>query len=121
MRNSGGRVFEEEICEATAGRPNSHCHARFDAPLDDDVSHGRCDSVGVVDLPFLQELLPDNDAEYLFCGPQPMMAAMHRALTKWKVPAARLHFEFFGPKQDLERESAGSRASTRTSVAATHV
>jgi nitric oxide dioxygenase len=120
VRNSGWRVFEEEIREATVGRPNFHFHARFDAPLADDVARGRCDSVGVVDLPFLQELLPDNDAEFYFCGPQPMMAAVHRALKEWEVPDARLHFEFFGPKQDLERKSASLEASSRTAVEAAH-
>jgi len=119
VKNSDWRVFEEEIREATAGLPNFHCHARFDAPLADDLARGRCDSVGVVDLPFLQELLPDNDAEFYFCGPQPMMTGVHRALKQWGVPDARLHFEFFGPKQDLNREPIGANESSRTIAAAT--
>lgn len=121
VRNSVWRVFEKEIREATAGLPNFHCHARFDAPLAGDVARGCCDSIGVVDLPFLQELLPDNDAEFFFCGPQPMMAAVHLALKEWGVPDARLHFEFFGPKQVLERESTGSGTTSRTIVDAVHV
>lgn len=108
VRNSVWHSFREEILESTAGLPNFQCHVRFDDPLADDVKRGRCDSIGVVDLPFLQELLPDNDAEYYFCGPKPMMAAVCRALKDWGVPESRLHFEFFGPKQELELEAADS-------------
>ena len=118
VKNSSWRVFEEEIRETTAGLPNFHCHARFDAPLPDDVARGRCDSVGVVDLAFLQQLLPSNDAEFYFCGPQPMLAAVHRALKEWEVPDSRMHYEFFGPKHGLERAPAGRKASARPSASA---
>lgn len=114
VRNSAWQAFDDEIQEATAALPSFHRHVRFDAPLADDVACGRCDSIGVVDLPFLKGLLPDNDAEYFFCGPKPMMAAVCRAMKDWGVPDARLHFEFFGPKQELEREAAGADTSSRT-------
>lgn len=113
VRNSPWRAFDDEVRDVIAGLPSFQRHVRFDAPLADDLSRGRCDSVGVVDLPFLQELLPDNDAEYFFCGPRPMMTAVRRALKDWGVPDARLHFEFFGPKQDLERETADLGTSSR--------
>lgn len=114
VRNSEWRAFADEVREATGELPHFQRHVRFDTPLDDDLARGRCDSVGVVDLRFLRKQLPDNDNEFFLCGPKPMMAAVCRDLTVWGVPASRVHFEFFGPKEDLARETPDAGRSLRS-------
>ena len=37
------------------------------------------------------------------CGPQPFMVSIYHELLKWGIPASQVHFEFFGPRQELER------------------
>ncbi|MCA9115445.1 MAG: NO-inducible flavohemoprotein [Planctomycetaceae bacterium] len=100
-RNSRAHSFAEEVREAAAGRANVRTHCRYDAPLADDLSSGRCDSTGLVDVPFVRELVGTNDAEFYFCGPKPFMAGLYRGLIDWGVDVSRIHFEFFGPRQDI--------------------
>jgi nitric oxide dioxygenase len=100
-RNSRVHALAEELRRFASELPNGRTHVRYDAPLADDLSAGRCDSVGLIDAKFLREWLPGNDAEFYFCGPKPFMTGVYGALKAWGVPEARLHFEFFGPRQEI--------------------
>lgn len=60
-------------------------------------------SNGFVTADYLESLLPGRDADYYFCGPQPFMVALYHGLIQWGIPASQVHFEFFGPRQELER------------------
>ncbi|MHB8883742.1 MAG: NO-inducible flavohemoprotein [Methylovirgula sp.] len=61
---------------------------------------------GLVDAVLIESFVPGRDADYYFCGPQPFMVGIYHALLAWGVPAAQVHFEFFGPRQTLERQVA---------------
>lgn len=77
-------------------------HYRYsDATVEDRLSKTH-DSEGLVDAELLEHLLPTRDADYYFCGPKPFMIAIYRNLLKWGIPASQVHFEFFGPRQELE-------------------
>lgn len=60
-------------------------------------------STGFVTAEYLESLLPGRDADYYFCGPQPFMVGIYHGLMKWGIPPSQVHFEFFGPRQELER------------------
>jgi nitric oxide dioxygenase len=60
-------------------------------------------SYGLVTAEYLESLLPGRDADYYFCGPQPFMVSLYHGLMQWGIPASQVHFEFFGPRQELER------------------
>lgn len=60
-------------------------------------------STGLVTAEYIEGLLPSRDADYYFCGPQPFMVSIYHDLIKWGIPASQVHFEFFGPRQELER------------------
>lgn len=60
-------------------------------------------STGFVTAEYLEELLPAPNADYYFCGPQAFMVSIYHDLIKWGIPASQVHFEFFGPRQELER------------------
>lgn len=63
-------------------------------------------STGFVTAKYLEGLLPARDADYYFCGPQPFMVGIYHDLIKWGIPASQVHFEFFGPRQELEGTAA---------------
>ncbi|PZP86522.1 MAG: NO-inducible flavohemoprotein [Azospirillum brasilense] len=65
--------------------------------------HRGNDSHGFVTAEYLESLLPARDADYYFCGPQPFMIGIYHDLMKWSIPASQVHFEFFGPRQELEK------------------
>lgn len=60
-------------------------------------------STGFVTAQYLESLLPGRDADYFFCGPQPFMVSLYHDLMQWGIPASQVHFEFFGPRQELEK------------------
>ncbi len=100
-RNSRHHALAAEVKEAAADCPGIRLHTRYDAPLEDDLQHGRCDSTGLVDAALLKRLVPVEDAVFYFCGPKPFMAGLLSSLKTLNVDDARIHYEFFGPKQAL--------------------
>jgi nitric oxide dioxygenase len=100
-RNSRIHALGREIRQVAEEHPNVQVHVCYDDPLPDDLSHGRCDSFGMLDGALLRNLIADRDAEYYFCGPRPFMTGLHRTLTEWGIEESHIHYEFFGPKQEL--------------------
>jgi nitric oxide dioxygenase len=100
-RNSRVHALANEVREIAASNPNIKTHFRYDAPLADDLRKRRCDSTGIVDIGFLREFLPTKRARFFFCGPKPFMVGLYHGLKTWGVDESQLHFEFFGPRQDI--------------------
>jgi len=100
-RNSRLHALGNEVRQIAAEHSNVQAHIRYDAPLDDDLARGHCDSTGLVHAGFLREFLPTNDADFYCCGPKPFMAGLFRGLREWGVNDSQIHFEFFGPKQEV--------------------
>lgn len=61
---------------------------------------------GLIDAALIETLVPDRDGDYYFCGPKPFMVGIYHQLLEWGVPPAQVHFEFFGPRQELTRKAA---------------
>jgi nitric oxide dioxygenase len=100
-RNGRVHALADEVRRIAAEMPNIRTHFRYDAPHADDLKNKLCDSAGFVDRAFLREWLPTNDADFYFCGPKPFMTGVFRALKEWEVDESRIHFEFFGPRQEI--------------------
>ena len=60
----------------------------------------------MIDAALIERLMPEKDSDYYFCGPTPFMVNMYHQLLEWGIHASQVHFEFFGPKQELERKAA---------------
>lgn len=100
-RNSEIHAFREEVEQLSDGRENVNIHFRYSDPLADDVTAGRCHTVGFLTADFLDELSPSDEADYYFCGPKPFMGAVHFNLKRRGVDDGQIHYEFFGPKDDF--------------------
>ena len=61
---------------------------------------------GMIDAALIESTVPGRDADYYFCGPKPFMVEIYHQLLGWGIPPAQVHFEFFGPRQELERKAA---------------
>ncbi|KAG3035430.1 hypothetical protein JG687_00004254 [Phytophthora cactorum] len=65
---------------------------------------------GKFDINELDKCLPSKDCEFYFCGPAGFMTAVFKSLSKqWSVPAAQLHYEYFGPTQDIGADNSTQR------------
>jgi nitric oxide dioxygenase len=74
-------------------------HYCYSAPLPED----RGIANGFFDRARLAHLLPEGDNfEVYLLGPRPFMQLAYRSLLELGVTRERIHFEFFGPLEDLE-------------------
>ena len=73
----------------------------YDEPLEGDVENGKCDQAGIVDMEVLRSWTPYQEAKFYFCGPKPFMQNVFSGLKELGVDDSRIHFEFFGPRQEL--------------------
>ena len=64
---------------------------------------------GLIDAELLEDMLPERDADYYFCGPKPFMVGIYHNLLKWGIPASQVHFEFFGPRQRCRRTARNAQ------------
>lgn len=97
-RNSAERPFVEELNSLGGMHDSLTCHVRLsEATAADEVY----DSEGFVDAALLDELVGDRRAQYYFCGPAPMMRMVNQLLVGRGVDAADIHFEFFGPMEEM--------------------
>lgn len=103
--NSRVHAFRHQVDALAAAHPNLTVRYRYDAPTEMDRlrSEGSPVSEGQVDAELIESLVPERDADYYFCGPKPFMVNIYHQLLAWGIPASRAHFEFFGPRQELER------------------
>lgn len=118
-RNSATHALDAEARAAAAALRNGHVHVRYNEPLPGDVESKRCDGVGLIDAALLKSLVPEfAHAQFYVCGPKPFMAALYRDMQRVGVAEAQVHFEFFGPKQDLVLAAAETPGATSVATLA---
>jgi ferredoxin-NADP reductase len=96
VRHKDEEAFGEHLRLLGKSFPNLKlriCHSEPKAEhrlgLDYDVQ-------GRVTVELFKQMLPSNNYDFYFCGPPPMMEALHRDLQLWGVPQDRIHLEAFG-------------------------
>lgn len=70
-------------------------------PLADEVAGRDYDIAGIITDEWLVSNTPVADADYYICGPRPFLRHAVSALSLAGVPAGRIHYEFFGPADEL--------------------
>src|SRR5262245_6948233 len=113
-RNSRHHAFADEVRCLAARCPHIQSHVCYDAPLHDDVLHNRCDSTGLLDKKLLSQLLPATNVEVFLCGPKPFMFGVLRCLKTLGVADSLIHYEFFGPRQELSIATSKPQNSKRS-------
>lgn len=101
-RNSSTHAMKQQVEDLVKRHPHARAYVLYSEPTAEERACGCYDKEGFVDLPWLQSVLPGNQADFYFCGPVPFMKGIYRSLREWGVPAERIHYEFFGPMGSLE-------------------
>lgn len=101
--NEDVQPFKADIDVLKSDHANLSAHYRYSNPTRDNTPRTGESSTGFVDTNFLETLIPERDADYYFCGPKPFMVSIYQDLLKWDIPAQQVHFEFFGPREELEK------------------
>lgn len=71
------------------------------SPLPDEVAGRDYDLAGIITDEWLIANTPVTQADYFICGPRPFLRHAVSALSLAGVPASRIHYEFFGPADEL--------------------
>ncbi|MGL4477194.1 MAG: NO-inducible flavohemoprotein, partial [Aeromonas veronii] len=93
-------AFREDIQQKSRQHPNLLSRVWYREPEASDVQGEDYDLAGTMDLTAVKERITP-EAHYYFCGPVGFMQEIKRQLLAAGVPAGQLHYEVFGPHQDL--------------------
>ena len=104
-KNSGSQAFSDELYKLISDKDFVEVQVLYDDPLEGDEEAGKCDRTGIVDTELLRQWTPVESGEFYFCGPKPFMQSVYSGLKELGVDDSRLHYEFFGPRREIE--SAG--------------
>ncbi|MFH1557813.1 MAG: PAS domain S-box protein [Pseudomonadota bacterium] len=94
-------AFASHVKRLAAQRPGLATTIFYERPRDGDVAGRDFDRAGFIDLDWLAENTPLAQADYFICGPLPFMRHFVQGLAARGVPRERIHFEFFGPIEEL--------------------
>ena len=107
-RNSKTHAFADELRNLSKIGGNVQTRIVYDTPLAGDVEEGRCDDTGFLTTDRLRDWTPYSEADFYFCGPRPFMQNVQAGLRELGVNEDRIHYEFFGPKQELQTALSAS-------------
>ncbi|WP_226536702.1 NO-inducible flavohemoprotein [Fictibacillus halophilus] len=104
--NGQTHALKDEVKKVAEVAENISTYFVYEKPLEEDFGY---DQTGYIDEAWLRKVLPLNkEAEYYFCGPVPFMQAINHALQELNIKKENIHFEFFGPASDLEKEKVNA-------------
>lgn len=104
--NKDVQLFKDTIDTLNTNHRNLTVHYRYSEPTGGEDKAGDDCSGGFVDAALIESLVPSRHADYFFCGPKPFMVNIYHELLAWGIPGNQVHFEFFGPREELERNAA---------------
>lgn len=99
--NETVQAFRKAIDELAHKHNNLIVHHCYSEPPLPNVVRIDSDSTGLIDGALIESFIPQRNADYYFCGPKAFMVNIYHQLLEWGIPAAQVHFEFFGPRQEL--------------------
>ena len=107
-QNSRVQAFSDELYKLISDKDFVDVQVLYDDPLEGDLESGKCDRTGFVNSELLRQWTPLEDGEFYFCGPKPFMQTVHSGLKELGVDDARIHYEFFGPRGEIETANAAA-------------
>ncbi|MFE8701632.1 NO-inducible flavohemoprotein [Cytobacillus sp. FJAT-54145] len=99
--NGNTHAMHEHVQEIASQNDHVDYYVCYEKPTEEDRNAKRFDKEGYVDLAWIQSIVKENNASFYFCGPVPFMKTLNSALKEWGVPSENIHFEFFGPADQL--------------------
>jgi nitric oxide dioxygenase len=100
--NGNVHAFDQEL-RRLAEYPAFSYHVCYQSPSEKDRQHPYFGKEGFIDLPWIQSVVSNKEADFYFCGPIPFMKTVYHALKEWGVSDENIHYEFFGPAGDLTK------------------
>jgi PAS domain S-box-containing protein len=94
-------AFGDHVKDLAAHHGGTKIDIFYSAPRPEDRKGRDYDHEGRLSLDFLRANTPLKDADYFVCGPLPFLKTFVQGLAEAGVPTGRIHYEFFGPVEEL--------------------
>ncbi|WP_188207842.1 NO-inducible flavohemoprotein [Alkalibacillus aidingensis] len=104
-RNSDVHAFSQELSAIAKENNQVRLLTVYSDPTANDREQKLFDYEGKISLDWLKQELTSSNQVFYFCGPNTFMQTIHESLTEWGTPEDQIHFEFFGPKQELKSKT----------------
>ncbi|MDG5789739.1 NO-inducible flavohemoprotein [Evansella sp. AB-P1] len=98
--NGETHAMNEHVKNIVNKYENVTSYICYEKPTEDDRAENRFHKEGFIDDAWLKSILNNDNGEYYFCGPVPFMKVVNSTLKEF-VPEEKIHFEFFGPADQL--------------------
>ena len=96
--NSQTHAFKKHVDDMSLAHENVNACYVYSQATDKCQAHHQ----GFITRDLLAKHIGENkDVEFYFLGPKPFMQAMNQHAHDLDIPAANIHFEFFGPLEEL--------------------
>ncbi|MBM7456400.1 nitric oxide dioxygenase [Oceanisphaera litoralis] len=99
--NGAQHAFKQDIQQRRQAHANLYSHVWYRTPAETDLPPEDYDALGLMELNAVKDRIHLDGAHYYFCGPLPFMAMVKDTLTGWGIAKEQLHYEVFGPHQQL--------------------
>ncbi|MDP4171990.1 MAG: NO-inducible flavohemoprotein [Bacillota bacterium] len=99
---ANGRVHALKDEVSSVMNENVQAFVFYDSPTEEDLAQQAFDVEGYVTREWLERNVDTAQSDFYFCGPVPFMKSINRSLKEMGVADEHIHFEFFGPKGNLE-------------------
>lgn len=94
-------AMRQHISRIAAAHGNIHATTFYVEPRAQDRQGEDYDHAGLISSEWLTAHTPIATADYYLCGPRPFLKAFVSGLSLAGVPSSRIHYEFFGPADEL--------------------
>ncbi|KQW34783.1 MULTISPECIES: NO-inducible flavohemoprotein [Ensifer] len=99
--NSTTHAMDQHVRKLANAHGNIRISSFYSDPRSEDAAGLSHDFDGFITAEWLRENTPVHEAEYYLCGPKPFLRALVPALVREGVSSERVHYEFFGPSDEL--------------------
>jgi nitric oxide dioxygenase len=99
--NSATHAMDKHVRSLAAARSRVNVKTFYSEPSTQDAVGLSHDYDGFITVDWLRSATPFETSEFYLCGPKPFLRALVPALARAGVPGERVHYEFFGPADEL--------------------
>ncbi|MDQ0199700.1 NO-inducible flavohemoprotein [Neobacillus ginsengisoli] len=100
--NSKLHAFKKHVNNLAEDHKTVKSLVVYEKPSAEDIEMKSYDKDGFINLEWLKEILPTKGADFYFCGPEPFMKVINKALKQWGISEEHIHYEFFGSFGSLD-------------------
>jgi len=94
-------AMKDHVRALAGAHPNIKATTFYVEPRPQDRRGEDFDEPGLISVEWLEANTPLADADYYLCGPRPFLRAFVGGLAQAGVRSDRIHYEFFGPADEL--------------------